>query len=523
MDRSERVRCPSTDDPFGDAMIRRSLVMFAFLGAASAAVAAPEVAVTGGTVRGVDMPDGSGLFLGIPYAAPPVGELRWKPAQPIVPWQGVHDGTAPPSPCLQHDEGWNKADAAISKEDCLYLSIRSPHHTTKEHLPVIFWIHGGSNRAGSGYGYTRDTSFTQHGVVLVAIEYRLGVFGFLGSPELTAESPEHASGNYALTDMIAALEWVRANITKFGGDPANVTIAGQSAGSADVVMLTMSPLARGLFKKAITESGTPGPPRTAAENDKIGSDLLQLMRLPAGSTGLQALRAVSATTVLATGEQLQPPSGIDASLLWQQQIVDGWVEPLPAHEVYAAHKQAPVAMIIGNNTREFSLGAPPDQARALLRQRYGARADELLRLYGLDESAPVKDDPVLGDAGTQFITDLIFRCPANLLATEMLQAGDKVWRYQFGFPRAGTTGPVEHSAELDYVFKAAPAGATFSAWPPVQQYWANFARTGNPNGPGLPDWPEMGKAANYIAFLPTGMVVGRNLRSEACRILASTN
>jgi para-nitrobenzyl esterase len=499
-------------------MIQSYLVMLACLGAACAAAAAPEVRVTGGTVRGLDMPDGSTLFLSIPYAAPPVGDLRWKPAQPVVPWQGTRDATQPPSPCLQHDEGWNAADVAISKEDCLYLSIRSPQHTAQERLPVIFWIHGGSNRAGDGYGYPRDTTITQHGVVLVALEYRLGVFGFLGSPELTAESPQHASGNYALTDMIAALEWVKANIAEFGGDPANVTIAGQSAGGGDVLSLTLSPLARGLFKKAITESAALGPSRTAAENDKIGNDLLELMHLPSGKAGLEALRAAPAAAVLAAGEKLQPPRGVNPSLLWLQQIVDGWVEPLPARAVYARHEQAPVAMIIGDNTREFP-GTPPDQERAMLRDQYGAQAGELLKLYGLGESGPVKDDPVLGDPGTQFVTDLLFRCPARQLAREMLQAGQKVWRYQFGLPRPGTAGPVEHSAELDYVFKAAPAGATFETWPPVQEYWANFARTGDPNGPGLPGWPEMGTTLNYIAFLPTGPVVRQDLRGKVCKIL----
>jgi para-nitrobenzyl esterase len=517
-------------------MIRRSIAILAFIGATHiAAGATPEVAVTGGTVRGQEMPDGTSLYLGIPYAAPPVGDLRWKPAQPVARWQGTRDATQPPAPCLQHDEGWNKKDVEVSKEDCLYLSVRSPKNQAHAHFPVLFWIHGGSNRAGSGFGYARDTTLAQRGVILVAIEYRLGVFGFLGSPELTAESSRHASGNYALTDQIAALKWVQANIARFGGDPGNVTIAGQSAGSADVLLLMASPLAKGLFTKAINESGVPGPSRSAADNEKLGTQLLELMHLPGGKKGLEALRAAPAAAVLSTSDKLELPPGANSGAIWMSQIVDGWVETLPLREVFAQHRQAHVPMIIGNNTREINPGMGPDAERAMVREALGPRADDLLELYGNRSAAEgiprsassatrgnsnsAHEDPVLGDVGTQFVTDLAFRCPANQVAKQMLSAGVKIWRYQFGFPRTGTTGPVEHSSELNYVFDAAPADATFQTWPPVQQYWANFARTGNPDGPGLPDWPDMGPQLSYMAFMPGGPEVDKNLRSAACKLL----
>jgi len=501
-------------------MIRRSLAILACIGAAhiAAGATAPEVAVTGGTIRGQEMPDGTNLYLGIPYAAPPVGDLRWRPAQPVVPWQGMRDATQPPAPCLQHDEGWNKTDADISREDCLYLSIRSPRRSPRERFPILFWIHGGSNRAGSGFGYARDTTIAQRGVILVSIEYRLGVFGFLGSPELAAESSRHSSGNYALTDQIAALKWVQANIRKFGGDPGNVTIAGQSAGSADVLLLMASPLAKGLFTKAINESGVPGPSRTAAENEKIGSHLLELMHLPTGNAGLAALRASPAQAILSTSDKLEPPPATDPSLIWMSQILDGWVETLPMRDIYAQHRQAHVPMIIGNNTREINPGMSPDEVRARVRNALGSQADDLLQLYG--DSNPAHGDPVLGDVGTQFMTDMVFRCPASQVTNQMLSAGAKVWRYEFGFPRTGTTGPVEHSSELNYVFNAAPADATFKTWPPVQQYWANFARTGNPNGAGLPTWPDMGQSPSYMAFLPSGPQVQKSSRDAACRLLA---
>jgi len=340
-------------------------------------------------------------------------------------------------------------------------------------------------------------------------------------PELTAESPHHASGNYALTDMIAALKWVKVNIAKFGGDPGKVTIGGQSTGGVDVAPLTMSPLASGLFVGAISESGGASPSRSAAENEKMGNDLLELLHLSADASELEALRALPAATVLASGDQLKPPPEVDPSLLWGQQIVDGWVEPLPNRQVYASHKQAPVPMIIGNNTREVPLELPPDVQRSQIRGIFGARADELLRLYGLGDSAPGSTDPVLGNSATQLITDVAFRCPANLLANRMLSAGVKIWRYQFGLPQPGSTGPVAHNAELKYVFGAAPTGSTFGTWPPVQQYRANFVRTGDPNGPGLPHWPDMGKELNYLSFTPSGPVPDENLRSAVCGIMSS--
>jgi para-nitrobenzyl esterase len=484
-----------------------------------ATTAATDRPITGGTIHGLTMPDGSLAYYAVPFAAPPVGDLRWKPAQPVVPWNGTRDATQPPPPCFQHDEGWNKTDAATGKEDCLYLSIRSPKHRAKERLPVFFWIHGGSNRAGDGFGYIKDSTITQRGVILVAVEYRLGPFGFLGLPELTAESPQHASGNYGLTDLIAALQWVRTNIATFGGDPSNVTIAGQSAGSMDVVELITSPLAKGLFKQAISESGVPGASRTAAQNETVGNALFGLMHIPSGPDGLKALRAAPAQDVLVAGDNLKTPPGIDDSLLWGQQIVDGWVEPLSTREVFAAHKQAPVPMIIGNNTREFPVDLPPDQQRNFIRQHYGARADDLLKLYGLEGSGTGNNDPVLGASSVQLITDLVFRCPSNWLAKQMSGANLKVWRYQFGLPDPTTPGPVAHSAELKYVFNQPPPNATFGTWPPVQQYWANFARTGNPNGPGLPRWPDMGKKLSYMAFTPSGPEVGENLRGPICDII----
>jgi para-nitrobenzyl esterase len=234
---------------------------------------AAERLVTGGVVRGVDLPDGGSLFRGIPYAAPPIGGLRWKAPQPVTSWDGVRDATKPGAPCLQSSYEWNAADAVASKEDCLTLEVHAPRHKPTDRLPVMFWVHGGANRAGPGIGYS-ESSIVQHRVVLVTLQYRLGIFGFMSHPALTEEAPNHASGNYGLMDQIAALKLVKANIANFGGNPNNVTIFGQSAGSQDVGIMMLSPLTAGLFHKAIQQSGTVGfglPPRSLAENEKLGS------------------------------------------------------------------------------------------------------------------------------------------------------------------------------------------------------------------------------------------------------------
>jgi para-nitrobenzyl esterase len=503
-------------------MVRVGLISILLTMAASPVWCA-EVVVSGGTIRGTELPDGSTVFFGIPYAAPPTGSLRWRPPQPVVPWSGVRDATQPPRPCIQHDEGWNSKDALAGQEDCLYLSIHAPKHPANAHLPVIFWIHGGSNRAGSGYGYV-DSAIHRYGVVLVALEYRLGVFGFLSSPELSAESAQHASGNYAILDQIAALEWVKHNIAVFGGDPDSVTVAGQSAGSFDVGMLLLSPLARGLFKQAIMESGTPGlalPPRSLADNETTGVQLETALHLPGGADGLAGLRSEPAAALIAPGDQLQPPGLPDPGVLWGQAIVDGWVLPRAPRAIFASGQQAHVPLIIGNNTREFSLPGGDNAARAMINGVFGTRAPDVLAGYGLTGASAPAPDPVLGDAAAQFVTDWVFRCPANDIARFQAQAGVPVWRYEFGVAALDAHGVVAHSAELKYIFDPPPAGATVRSWPPVQEYWAQFAKTGNPNGAGLPRWPALGRHLEYLSFTPQGPEVGRDLRGAVCGKLSN--
>ncbi|HEV2447825.1 MAG TPA: carboxylesterase family protein [Candidatus Sulfopaludibacter sp.] len=474
---------------------------------------AADIGVTGGAIRGIDEPDGSHLYFGIPYAAPPVGALRWKPPEPVVPWLGARDATRAPSPCAQADEGWNAADAAKGREDCLYLSVRAPAHAAGEKLPVLFWIHGGSNRAGSGYG-TAESPIYRKGLIVVSIEYRLGVFGFLSSSELTRESPRHTSGNYALMDQIAALRWVRDNIAAFGGDPARVTIAGQSAGAMDVAMLLRSPRARGLFSAAIQESGALPPPRSAADNEKIGQAVMAAL----GVTSLDQLREVPAAALLKATATMTPPDSSNHDLLWLQSSADGWILSAPANDLYHNGDQAPVPLLLGDNSRE--IGPPDDLAlvRGLIAQNFKRNSAAANRLYGVDGDTIPAPDPVVGGVANQVSSDTAFHCPVNQEAAWQIKLGQPAWRYVFGLPQPGMT-EVAHNAELTYVFGIAPKGATFGSWPPVQDYWANFVKSHDPNGPGLPTWPAMGTNAAFIDLTPEGPKLGHDWRMAQCRLL----
>jgi len=477
---------------------------------------AADVRVTGGIVRGADQADGSSLFLGIPYAAPPLGALRWAPPAPVAPWQGVRPATVAPSPCLQSDEGWNAKDAARGSEDCLYLSVHTPRHDPGVRLPVLFWIHGGSNRAGSGSGTALSPIYSR-GVIVVAIEYRLGLFGFLAAPALRAESAHGSSGNYALLDQIAALTWVRNNIAAFGGDPARVTVAGQSAGGTDIGILLRSPLARGLFAQAIQESGALGAPRSAAANERIGTRLFQLMAVSPDAAGLARLRDIPAAQLLERVPNLAN-SEYERQLLWGDATADGWVLPVGVNNLYRSDGQARVPMIVGNVLREFPADLPLDAVESLARTTFGSNAAHVLDMYGVRDGKLPADDPLLGSVGTQLLTDMIFRCPTNRLAAWQVAAGQKVWRYEFGVREPGSPA-LAHNAELHYVFDMRPPGKNNGDWPPVQEYWANFIKTGDPNGPGLPRWPDLAHGKAYMSFTPEGPRLGTDLRGSICRLV----
>lgn len=479
---------------------------------------AQQVSVSGGRVSGLAMPDGSTIFYGIPYAAAPSGQLRWKPPAPRASWAGVRDASKQAPACVQADAGWNAALIKDASEDCLTVAIHTPTLDRQARLPVLVYIHGGSNAAGAAGSLEQD-ALHREGIVLVKMQYRLGAFGFLGLEALRKEDPYQSSANYGLLDQIAALKWVQTNIAAFGGDPARVTISGSSAGATDALFLTYSPLAKGLFQRAIIQSAAPGAPRTAAHSDAMGNELLARLKLPAGTAGLAALRKLSADKINAAALNLPVSPGVDPSFTWEQLNLDGYVLP---HSYAAAHANGAgrdIAIIIGSNTQELGADRKQDAGAAMVQAAFGAKAAAALPLYGyLDGKAP-DADPLLGNVPTQVMTDMWFRCPARWLAHRMRDGGTRVWRYEFGFGAPGSGKPPEHTTEMNYVYHARPSATPPGGWPPVQRYWANFIRNGDPNGDGLPVWPMVGERDGSLSIAPHGIAAEAGARAGVCDLM----
>lgn len=462
-----------------------------------------------GALRGEVTADGRHLFRGIPYAAPPIGPLRWKPPKPVRRWQRVREATKSAPSCPQVDRGWNTQAATFASEDCLYLEVATPDLTPRKRLPVMVWIHGGSNYAGGGAGTIRS-GMVRNGVVLVSLQYRLGALGFLSHPALTRDGGG-ASGNYGLMDQQAALRWVQANIAAFGGDPANVTLFGESAGAMDVGLHLLSPGSRGLFAKAIEESGTPGfgtPPRSLAENEHLGTLIAAKAGIPQTAA---ALRALPVARLIEATEAVEVPGLADKSFIWLQAIVDGRVlTESPATTLARGGNPAP--LIIGSNARELTLHGGVARASEAIAQAFGSNAAIARKAYGVD-TIPVAD-PRLGDLNLILSNDITFRCPVTTVAAARARAGQPVWQYQFDYS-APDAKPVTHGSEIRYVMTSTQdleAGA-----PPMQSYWLAFARTGNPNAAGLPTWKRYDLAAkSYLGFVNGGPQTGNDLRSNVC-------
>jgi para-nitrobenzyl esterase len=479
---------------------------------AALALAAALVQTEAGVVKGERITDGRSLFHGIPFAQPPVGALRWRPPAPVQPWPGIRDATRSGPGCMQIDYGWNHNDAAVQSEDCLYLEVGTPNLKPSKPLPVMVWIHGGGNRGGGARGTISSDLSKQ--VVLVSVQYRLGPLGFLSHPALTAESPLHASGNYALMDQQAALHWVQANIARFGGDPHNVTIFGESAGAQDVGLQQLSPLARGLFHKAIEESGTAGfgvPPRTLAQNEALGEAIVRA----AGARdhpSADDLRRLPPRALVKAAEHTAVPGLSDATYIWLQAVVDGWVLRAAPAVTLAKGEQARVPLIIGTNARELERFGGKAKARDTIAWAWGRNAAQAQVFY----DAVADPDPRRGDLGLQIATDFIFACPTGVIADAQSKARLPVWQYEFDYAPPG--GKVSHSSEIPFVMNEpfhTPTGA-----PPLLTYWINFARTGNPNGAGLPAWPGYAPGKRFIEFGQGKTEVRSDLRAPICRLRA---
>lgn len=501
--------------------------MFAVFVAAAVSAAQPVVQVEQGRLAGQALPDGSAIFRGIPFAQPPVGALRWKPPQPPKPWSGLREASRTAAACAQVDHMWNHEAAEGSSEDCLYLELRTPILKSRELLPVMVWIHGGGNSDGSSAGVV-TSGITAHGVVLASIQYRLGPFGFMSHPALSRENPRHASGNYGLMDQQAALRWIRNNIAAFGGDPNNITMFGQSAGAHDIGLLLVEPSARGLFQKAIQESGTADfglPPRTLQQNEELGEAVAVKAGASAHATATDLRRLTTAAILKAESAAIDGLTaqsgtidGVDPNLLWVQAVVDGSVLVESPSATLKHGGQVHVPLIIGSNTKELLRGL---EATPLLRNlaetittRFGANAGQVLSFYGLSGNTKAEVDPKFGDAATQLWSDVGFHCPANALAEAQATLGAPVWEYLFGYSSGGQ--PVTHASEIPLVL--APPGAVPASAPQLQAYWINFAKSGDPNGPNLPRWPRFTRDhPEYLDFEADGTRAESGLRNQVCR------
>ena len=467
----------------------------------ASALSAQVVKVEGGEVAATSW-NGSLLFRGIPFAAPPVGELRWKPPQPVIPWKGVRQYVEQPASCIQNNQGWNYSDFVIGKEDCLTLDVRTP--SLRGRLPVLVWIHGGSNRAGGPNDIVLSDLGQQ--VLIVGIRYRLGIFGFLSHPALTAE--QGGSGNYGLMDQIAALKWVHDNIAKFGGDPSNVTIAGESAGSQDVSLLLAAPAARGLFQKASMESGTPGfglPFRSLRDAERIGMQADDLLN---AHGGIEKMRRASVPALLAIDLKLHDGAMESDDMMWLRTTIDGKVFPSSPRTLLEQAPNRPV--ILGTNKLEF--GAGREHRDELIAKAFGENEAAARAYYHADQPSP-PDDPRLGSLDEQIGTDVIFRCTTEHLAQLLSQKGAAVWRYEFDAAPNG--GKTSHAAEIAYAFGNSKITNDLSLKP----FWVNFIRTGDPNSANLPGWPRFTPdRQEHVLFDAKGATVEGPLRPHLCSL-----
>jgi len=479
----------------------------------------PVVETASGEVRG-RVSEGVAAFKGIPYAAPPVGELRWRAPRPAEPWEGVRDALEFGAHCPQAPFMDQGTFGAPTDEDCLFLNVWTPEDRGEEPLPVLFWIHGGGFvNGGSAEPRLDGTTLARHGVVLVSVNYRLGRLGFFAHPALTAEDADGGRlANYGIMDQIAALEWVRANIARFGGDPANVTIFGESAGGMSVQHLMTAPAAEGLFARAISQSGMgrvdnrliPFLPLTAPDGEPSAEAYGQAFAARKGIEGtgpeaLAALRALPASDVVDGLHMMAKRRAPSAN-----PIRDGVVLPDHFERVYAAGEEHPVPLILGaNDADSFYMGESLGEVLGW----FGDLRDEAMELYQPDESTrPVR-------FGTLASADLLFIEPARNLARMHAANGHPTFLYRFSYVpeyERGVRIGAYHSADIQFVFGTMdtvfpdePTDEDRRASEVVRSYWVEFARTGVPAPEGLPAWPRYDLEDEVlIDFRVEGPVVG---------------
>jgi para-nitrobenzyl esterase len=499
-------------------------------GIASAGTIKTEGGVIQGTVE-----DGLSVYRGIPYAAPPVGDLRWRAPEPAAKWQGVRMADRFGAPCIQSNKAIENQPIKQS-EDCLYLNVWTPAKDASDRLPVMFWIHGGGFTAGATLERLyHGEQLAKKGVVVVTIGYRLGVMGFLAHPGLSAENPRHVSGNYGMLDMIAGLRWVQRNIAAFGGDSKRVTIFGESAGGAAVSILCASPLAKGLFQGAISQSGGFfAPPVRSSAGGPMAVRLLsdaeqagQAWAATLGASTIADLRKLPAEKVLASatppgrGETVPPGRGATtpsagraatsppAARAATSPVVDEWVIADDQYRLYESGRYNDTPILVGYNSDEgATIGAPqsPESYLEGVRQRYGPYAEKLIALYPAGEGKVAKTARDLSrDVSFGWATWTWVRLQTKTGKSKaFLYYFDQHPDYPPDSPRFGWGAP--HAAECPFVFQhldlrpneRTPEDQALSET--IVTYWTNFAKRGDPNGPGLPNWPAFNDAQPQMMY-----------------------
>jgi len=470
------------------------------------------IKVEGGLISGTTA-DGITSFKGIPFAAPPTGDWRWKPPQPVVAWQGVRacnefGPQCPQAPYPQSSMYYSPPQK--QSEDCLYLNVWTGGKAG-DRRPVMVWIHGGALTRGAGSTPTYNgTAFAKRGVVLVTINYRLGPLGYLAHPELTAESPNHSSGNYGVLDQIAALKWVQKNIAAFGGDPRRVTIFGESAGSWSVNALVATPLAKGLFHRAIGESGGQFGPMSYMKEDrnklpsaeKVGAAFAKA----AGADSLKALRAVPDDKIIDVFN-----NDTEGRKFRTSPTVDAYVFPDEIRNIFAKGKHNDVPVLVGSNANEMTtLTVPASVPKTVAdyRKRVEAQYAEMIKEF--DTVYPVKSDDDVAAAYLGSLRDATFTLQMRTWARLTANGKSKAYLYFFSHvppnPNSKYLGAY-HAGEIAYVFNnlnrqnALLTETDARLADTMMRYWVNFATTGDPNGKGLPQWTAYNRDAEpYMDF-----------------------
>lgn len=495
--------------------MKKTILSLATLLFSMSMMAQTQVKTAEGILEGKDL-SGITIFKGVPFAAPPVGNLRWKAPQPVQKWEGVRKATEyGPNPMQEALFGDMNFGTKVNSEDCLYLNIWTPAKTMKEHLPVLIYFNGGGLMAGSGSEprYAGD-AMARKGIISITANYREGIFGFFAHPQLSKETSYKGSGNYGFMDQVAAIQWVKDNIEAFGGDPNRITIVGESAGSMSVSALMASPLCQGLFAQAMGSSGSVmgfNKVLTLKEAEQKGVELAKQI----GKKNIKDLRALPA-------EELMKLAAVKAIPTYN---IDGYFLTEQPTETYAKGNQTKVPLLIGGNNQEMSpwavlAGKQPtvENLKAGAKAMFGDNVDEAFRLYGINSDKDVLEQPGINLASDLFLDYSTWKW-GNM---HKLTSGQPVYRYRYCHPRpamaikgkvAGLAGGVVdakegqpqmpqdkgavHSADIEYAMGTLPTNRVYD-WQPedymvsdiFSQYYVNFVKTGNPNGLGLVEWPS---------------------------------